>query len=200
MNKNTIISIVNLVLEVIPIALFLLGNLWGIFVATAALMIGSILSIIIYYFLNKKLPLLTISLAILAFVFGALTLIFHEDSIIKIKVTVLNAIIAVAFFYAAFWKKNILVPITPKFANNTPNLFVVINNSWGVLFVLLAISNEVVWRRVPTKDWVYFKVFAIPTLVVIFALLQVIALLLYFLYRKNRVMRKLQKTRLDDSL
>lgn len=196
MNRNSIVSIVNLALEVIPIALFLLGNIWGIFTATAALMIGSVISIIIYYVLNKKLPLLTIALAILAFVFGALTLIFHQDSIIKIKVTVLNAIIAIAFFYAAFWKKNILVPITPKFASNKPNIFVVVNNSWGIFFVILAITNEIVWRRIPTQDWVYFKVFAVPTLVVIFALLQVIVILLYFLYRKNRVMRKLQKPKL----
>lgn len=189
MNKSNIINFINLGLELIPVVLFFIGGLWNIYMATAFLMVGSIVSIIIYYLINNKLPILTIALAILALLFGALTLIFHKSYIIKIKVTILNILIAIVFFSAAFWKKNIIAPITPRFARK-PSVFIVINNSWGIFFVLMAITNEIVWRRISDQAWVYFKTFAIPSSVIIFGLIQVICILLYIFYRKNRLMNK----------
>lgn len=180
---------INLTLEIIPVVLFFVGSLYNIYLATALLMVGSIVGIYIYYLLNKKIAFLSLALAFLALVFGALTLIFHNDAIIKIKVTVLDLLLAIVFFSAAFWKKSIIQPINLKIAKR-PSVFVVINNSWGVFFVCVAILNELVWRNYPTEEWVYFKVFGIASLVIIFALVQTVLLLLYTLIRKNRIEKK----------
>lgn len=184
-----LLNIISLGLEVIPILCFFLGNLYNIFLATALLMIGSIVSVIIFYKLNKKIPKLTLALSFLALIFGALTLIFHNEDIIKIKVTVLDIFLSIIFFSAAFWKKNIIHGFTPKIARH-PSTFVIINNLWGVFFLGVAILNEFVWRNFSTKDWVYFKVFGIFSLVVIFALLQLVVILVIALIKEKGLLKK----------
>ncbi|MGV3279165.1 inner membrane-spanning protein YciB [Rickettsiales bacterium LUAb2] len=193
MKKSNLLNLLNLSLELIPVILFFIGSIYSIFLATALLMVGSIASIIIYYMLNHKIPMLTVALAILALVFGALTLIFHDEKIIKIKVTVLDLLIAFVFFSAAYWKKNIIEPFTPKIARR-PSIFVVINNLWGIFFVFVAILNEIIWRNFSTEKWVLFKVFGIMALVIIFALLQMVGLLIYALLRKQRIDKKRNST------
>ena len=80
-------SAVSLSLEIIPVGLFLLGSLWNIYVSTALLMVGSIASIVLYILINRKTPVSTIVLALLALIFGALTIALKNPAIIKIKVT-----------------------------------------------------------------------------------------------------------------
>ena len=40
-----------------------------------------------------------------------------------------------------------------------------------LLFVMLAVVNEAVWRTVDTDTWVSFKAFGIPVLVIIFSII-----------------------------
>ena len=43
---------------------------------------------------------------------------------------------------------------------------------WGFFFLGLAILNEIMWRSLPTGDWVKFKVFGIIPLIGLFAAAQ----------------------------
>ena len=42
---------------------------------------------------------------------------------------------------------------------------------WVIMFVLMALANEIAWRNLTTDQWVSFKAFGIPVLSVFFGLL-----------------------------
>ena len=57
--------------------------------------------------------------------------------------------------------------------NLSPNGWQVLTRLWILMFVSMAIANEIAWRNLTTNDWVTFKAFGIPILSVIFAIFSV---------------------------
>src|ERR1700688_1518608 len=85
---------VKLALDLGPLVLFFFANShYGIFVATATFMAAVLAALAISYALTRHFPIMTIVTAIVVVVFGGLTLILHDATFIKVKPTIIYALI-----------------------------------------------------------------------------------------------------------
>ena len=80
-----------------------------IYAATTAAIIATLIHSAIQWIMHKKLEKQHIINLVVILLFGSLTLIFHDDTFIKWKVTVINWIFALILFGSQFiGKKNII--------------------------------------------------------------------------------------------
>tara|TARA_B100001123_G_C14995097_1_gene901231 strand:- start:121 stop:723 length:603 start_codon:yes stop_codon:yes gene_type:complete len=174
------------ILELGPLVLFFIGNYFlGILWGTAILVIATLISISISWLLEKRIPLMAAFGCVAVVFFGMLTLIFDQDVaidsqseigvflFIKIKPTVVSAMIASGLIIADFMRYNPLKSIMSSGINLTPIGWRLLSRLWIIMFISMAIANEIAWRNLTTDDWVSFKAFGIPVLSIVFALFSI---------------------------
>src|SRR4029077_9964991 len=85
-------------LELGPLALFFIayGRL-GIFAATGVLMASVLVTLGVSYAMLKRIPIMPLITAAIVLIFGSLTLILHDETLIKIKPTALYILFGAAF-------------------------------------------------------------------------------------------------------
>ena len=85
--------LLKLVLEMGPlVAFFITNSKFGIFPATAVLMVCVVAALIASYVLTKHWPVMPVVTCVAVIFFGALTFFFHDELFIKLKPTIVNAI------------------------------------------------------------------------------------------------------------
>jgi hypothetical protein len=78
------------VLDLGPLLLFFFANSYGgIYFATGAFMVATVITLAISYYLIRRFPVMPIVTAVIVMVFGALTLWLHNDTFIKLKPTII---------------------------------------------------------------------------------------------------------------
>ncbi len=169
--------ILKLALEIGPLALFFLTNARaGIFWATAVFMVAIIVSLLVTWLRERRLPTLPLVTGIFVLVFGGLTLILQDELFIKLKPTIVNTLFAVILFGGLFWGKSFLKSLMGSMFQMTDQGWRLLTFRWAMFFVLLAILNEIVWRNTSTDTWVSFKVFGIMPLTILFSISQLPAM------------------------
>ncbi len=163
-----------LALEMGPLVLFFVANAkYGIFPATAALMIGVVAALIASWILTRHVPVMPLVTAVAVVFFGALTFIFQDDLFIKLKPTIVNSLFGAALLGGLVLGKPLLPIVLDSVMNLTEAGWRILTLRWGLFFFLLAGLNEIVWRTQSTDFWVSFKVFGTMPLTIVFALSQV---------------------------
>jgi intracellular septation protein len=162
-----------LALELGPLLLFFVANSkYGIFAATGVLMAGVVLTLAVSWAVTKHLPAMPVVTAVLVLVFGSLTYFLHDETFIKLKVTILYSMFGAALIGALYFGK-LLLPIVFDMAIHIDDAgWRKLTMRWGLFFFALAGLNEVLRRVLTTDDWVNFKVFGILPLTLVFALSQ----------------------------
>src|SRR5262249_59123658 len=90
--------IVKLALDLGPLVLFFVANSrYGIFAATAVFMVAVLAALLVSYVMTRRLPIMPVATAIIVVVFGGLTLILHDPTVIKGKPTILYRILGAVF-------------------------------------------------------------------------------------------------------
>ena len=120
-------------------------------------------------------------------VFGTLTLLLQDDTFIKMKPTIVNSLFAVTLLGGLVFGKSLLKYVFGEVYKLKPEGWRKLTLNWGLFFVFLAVSNEVVWRLFDTDTWVAFKVWAIMPITVVFSMLQLPLLNRYALDPKSPV-------------
>ena len=174
------------ILELGPLVLFFIGNYFlGILWGTAILVVATLISISVSWLLEKKIPLMAAFGCAAVVFFGILTLIFDRDVaidrqsaigvflFIKIKPTVVSTMIALGLIFADFMGYNPLKSVMSSGMSLTPKGWKLLSRLWIIMFIAMAIANELAWRNLTTDDWVSFKAFGIPVLSIIFALFSI---------------------------
>jgi intracellular septation protein len=175
-------------LETAPLILFFVVNQkFGIFQATAALMVAVPATLAVSFSITRRLPTAPVVTAILVLVFGSLTFFLQDESFIKLKVTLLYALFGSALL-GALWFDKLLLPAVFESAIRLDDAgWRKLTWRWALFFFFLAALNEFVRRSFPTDVWVDFKVFGILPLTVLYGLSQIPLML-----------RHEQKDRLDE--
>ena len=160
-------------LDTLPIAVFFIGyKIFGIFIATAAMLALTLLILAILYFYERKIALAPLVTAIVVAIFGGLTLWLHDETFIKIKPTLVNLIFSAVLLIGCLRGKGLLRYVLGPVFRLTPEGWYVLSRRWGWFFLCMAALNELVWRNFPTDTWVNFKVFGLFGLTMLFAVLQ----------------------------
>ena len=105
--------------------------------------------------------------------FGGLTLWLQDETFIKMKPTIVQALFALVLLGGLALRrpllKPLLAPMMPPMSDRAWRQFTL---RYGLFFVAMAALNELVWRTQSTDVWVTFKVFGLPALTFLFILSQ----------------------------
>jgi len=171
--RKALNPIVKLVLELGPLALFFAAySRLGIFAATAVLMASVLVTLAVSYAMLKRIPIMPLVTAAVVLIFGSLTLIFHDETLIKIKPTALYFLFGAALFVGLWLKKPLLKILFDGALHVTEEGWRRLTWRWAFFFLGLAVLNEIVWRTQSTDLWVKFKTFGFLPLTLLFALAQ----------------------------
>ncbi len=165
--------IARILVEAGPLGIFFIVNgIYGIFEATAAFMVAVIASLICSWLWERRIPPMPLVSGLVVLVFGGLTLYLQDETFIKVKPTIVNAMFGVIILGGYALGRSVLKPLFGHAFQLTDEGWTRLSGRWGVFFLFLAALNELVWRSVDTDTWVSFKVFGILPLTLIFALSQ----------------------------
>lgn len=139
--------------------------------ATWVLVGASIAALALGWFVERRVAPLPLFAGVLAIVFGALTLIFDDESFVKIKVTVVNGLLAAALLGGLATRRNFMKPLFGEAIRLPEAAWRTLMLRYGLWFVAIAVANEVVWRTQSDEVWVGFRTGLLPAAVV-FSLLQ----------------------------
>jgi intracellular septation protein len=167
-NKTTSGGASQLMVDLGPIAVFVIAfNLLQRFPETkenavywaTGLFIIAVLAAIAYCLIKRgRIPPVLIVTGVLVTIFGGLTIAFHDENFIKIKVTVVNAFYALAILGSLAFKQNVWKLLFqhafPPLPDSVWNTFAI---RWGLFFVFMAGINEALRNSVTTETWVNLR-------------------------------------------
>ena len=169
--------------DLFPVILFFIAfKFAGIYVATVVAMVATFAQIGWVWFKHRKVDtMLWVSLVIIT-VFGGMTLVFHDETFIKWKPTVLYwAFAAVLAGGLLFFKKNFIRTMLGEQLELPEPVWTRLNWSWVGFFVFMGFANLAVAFafNLSTDVWVSFKLFGGMGLMFVFAMAQVLMLSKY---------------------
>ena len=165
-----------LLVDFFPILLFFIAfKLYGIYVATGVAIAASFAQLL--YFWRKQghiEPMQWTSLVIIV-IFGGATLLFHNETFIKWKPTVLYWVMSVALVGGWYLMKRngIRMLMEAQVALPEP-IWLKLLWAWVVFFGLMGLLNIWVAYSFDTDIWVNFKLFGGLGLMLVFVLLQAV--------------------------
>jgi intracellular septation protein len=172
-SKKTLPGWLRLLVEWGPLIAFFIANArGGIFWGTGVFMAATVVALAVSWTLTRRLALVPLIGAVFVAVFGGLTLWLHNDTFIKVKVTLVNAMFGSILLIGLYFGKQFLKLVLGEALKMDDEGWRILTLRWGLFFFVLAALNEVIWRSVGTDLWVNFKVFGILPLTLLFALSQ----------------------------
>jgi intracellular septation protein len=170
-----------LLFDLVPVILFFIAfKVFNVYVATGTAIVATIAQIGWVKWRHGKVDtMLWVSFAIIA-VFGGATLILHDETFIKFKPTILYWIFATILLGSnLLLKKNLMRTLLKEKITLPTKVWNQVNLGWSLFFVLLGVVNLYVAFNFSTDAWVNFKLFGTTGMMLVFVLLQAMALSKY---------------------
>jgi intracellular septation protein len=170
----------NQLLEWSPLVVFfVVFQVWGIYWATASLMVTCVALMLIHRLRSGRFKRMHVITACVVLVLGSATLILHDKRFIQWKPTVLLGAAALAFLGSAVLGKQPLARRMLEGVFSEPlelsrQAWLAINSAWVAWFAVLAAANIYIAQNFAEGIWVKFKVFGITIAMLIFMIPQVI--------------------------
>lgn len=141
------------------------------FVATGVAIAATIAQIAYLRFkVGKVEPMQWISLGVIV-VFGGATLLFHDESFIKWKPTVLYWVMAVVLLGGQWlFNKNLMQKLMSSQVQLPQAVWNTVNYSWALFFTIMGIVNIWVAYKYDLDTWVTFKMFGGLGLMLVFVI------------------------------
>ena len=167
-------SFIKLFIDIGPLAVFFIyykvsGDLID---AILPLMLATIISVVISYILEKRIPIMPTLGAGIVVIFGGLTILFDNKIFIFMKPTIINIIFAAILYGGIILKKPLLKYLLGSALKLEEEGWSILTQRWAAFFIALAVLNEIVWRTMSEEFWVSFKVFGILPITFIFTMTQ----------------------------
>ncbi len=160
--------------DLFPVILFFATfKLAGIFMATAAAIVATLMQIGWVKWHHGKVDGMLLASGVIVVVFGGATLLLHDETFIKWKPTVLYWLFALVLTNAeVFWKKNLIRSMMGEQITLPDTVWRKLNHSWAGFFAVLGIINLYVAFNYPTESWVNFKLFGTTGMMLAFVIVQ----------------------------
>jgi intracellular septation protein len=156
-----------------PIAVFFVGYLAAdLMWATGALMAATAVALTLSLGLAGRVPLMPLITAAVVGVFGGLTLWLEDETFIKMKPTIVQALFSAILLGGLAAGRPLLKPLMGAAWPMDDEGWRRLTLRFGLFFAVMAGVNELVWRTQTTDVWVAFKVFGILGLTFVFVLSQ----------------------------
>lgn len=125
--------------------------------ATWVLVIASALALAVGWVLEKRLAPLPLLTGGFALIFGVLTLVFHDPTLLKIKLSIQNAVLAAVLLGSLPFNKYPFKYLLESAFKLTEAGWRGLTLRYGLYFAAVAIVNEIVWRTQSDDTWVAFR-------------------------------------------
>lgn len=175
-------------LEIGPLLVFFFGNLRGewlaetfpalsavggpLLIATALFMVATVVSLIVSKIVFKHLPIMPFVSGVVVMVFGTLSIWLQDETFIKMKPTIVNALFGVVLLGGLLFGKALLGYVFNAAFNLDEPGWKKLTVRWGIFFLFLSVLNELVWRNFSAEAWVNFKVWGTMPITIAFTLAQ----------------------------
>jgi intracellular septation protein len=162
-----------LALDLGPLVLFFFANSYrGIFFATGALMVATVVALAVSYALTRRIAIVPLATAGVVIAFGALTIWLQNEAFIKIKPTLIYVMFASILIAGLATGRPLFEYVLDGAFHMTHEGWRKLTWRWVFFFLGMALANEFVWRTFSTDVWVAVKTFAVIPVTLLFALAQ----------------------------
>lgn len=153
------------------VAFFAAYKFFGIFTATAVLMVSLVLVAGFYRIWRGEWHKVHLISAVLGLIFGGLTLAVHDPRFIQFKPTALYAILSVALLGSHVFGDKVLMQRIPQTMIQMPDsTWRKVNFAWAMMFAVFAVLNLYIAYNFDEATWVKAKTIAFPILSFLFML------------------------------
>ena len=170
----------NQLLEWSPlIVFFIVFKVYGIYWATASLMVTSVALMSSHKLSTGRYKKMHIVTVVVVLILGSATLLMHDKRFIQWKPTVLLGFAAAAFLLSTFFgsrplARRMLEGVFTEPLELSRREWALLNLLWTAWFGMLAAANIYVAHNFPESVWVNFKVFGITAAMLVFMIPQVL--------------------------
>ncbi len=191
-------QVIKLALELGPLLVFLVCTIFGdrwlagsallrswfssaMVFATAPFMVAMALSLLLSWFIFKRVAVMPLVTLAMVLVFGSLTLYFQDSLFIKIKPTIINCLFGGTLLGGLLFDQSLLKYVFGEVYHLKPEGWRILTIRWGIFFFCLAALNEMAWRGAemffadPTagdKFYAGFKLWGTMPITVLFSMAQ----------------------------
>lgn len=127
--------------------------------ATWVLVGASAIALIVGYAVERRLAPLPLITGGFALIFGGLTLFFHDPSLLKIKLSIQNGLLAIVLLGSLPLKKYPFKYLLGDSIKVNDAAWRGLTLRYGLYFAVIAVVNEIVWRTQSDDTWVAFRGF-----------------------------------------
>lgn len=162
------------ILEFFPILFFFIAyKLYDIYIATAVVIAATLIQVITYWFLYRKVETMQWITLGLILVMGGATLYLQDEQFIKWKLSIIEWLFGCAFLASQFiGPKPFIERMMGANLELPAQIWKRLNLSWASFFISIGFLNLYVMHHFSTDDWVSFKTFVVPGLMLAFILIQ----------------------------
>lgn len=140
------------------VSLALLGSSEeGFVLSTAIFTASTALTLLVAFVRERRIALFPLIAGLSVILFGVATVYFNNPLIFILKDTIYNALFAAVLLVGLVQGKGWLKPFFAPLFDMQEQGWYLLSLRWCIVFFLLAISNEYVWRHYPNGIWVQYK-------------------------------------------
>lgn len=165
-----------LALDLGPLIIFFVAYYFtgkNVFVATAVFMAATATSMLISIMKTGKVSAMLLFSSVMVLGLGALTLWLHDETFIKMKPTIYYVMVSAILFFGLWTNRPTLQLVL---GNAFPGLnergWTLLTRNWALFFLVLAATNELVWRTMSTSFWLGYKLWGALPATILFTIAQ----------------------------
>jgi len=195
MADRQINPVVKQVLELGPTVVFFMIYMWikdesfvlggvaysGFIVAALVLVPLLLAAIAALWWLTGSISRMQIFVAFMVIFFGGLTAWFNDERFFKMKTTIVWGSLAVLLGIGLLRGKSFLQYVMAEVLPMKPEGWMILTRRTAIMFALMAIANELIWRTQSTELWVKLETFALPAALFVFLMVNFTLLQPYFI-------------------
>jgi len=153
----------------------------GFIVATLIFVPILLVAMGILWALTKKLSRMQMFTAFMVIFFGGLTAYFNDERFFKMKTSIVYGCFAVILGIGLMRGRSYLEWVMSEFLPMETEGWMILTRRMCLMFLAMAVANEVIWRTMSTETWVKLETFAFPAVLFVFLWSQIVFLQKYLI-------------------
>ncbi len=142
----------------------------NVFVATGIFMAATAVAMLLSVLKTGKVSAMLLFSGVMVLGFGGLTIWLHDESFIKLKPTLYYLMVAGILFFGLWSKRPTLkLVLGHAYPGLSERGWTLLSRNWAIFFLVLAASNELVWRTMSTEFWLGYKLWGALPATIVFA-------------------------------
>ena len=148
----------------------------GFIVATFIFVPILLASMAVLWWLTGTLSRMQLFTAFMVIFFGGLTAYFNDERFFKMKTTIVYSCMAVILGIGLLQGRSYLEWVIGSFLPMKQEGWIKLTQRLALMFLALAIANEMIWRTQTTELWVKLETFGMPAALFVFLWVQIMLL------------------------